>query len=898
MNLTEGQIKAQVRSIRRTTRKPMVAVALRCSTPWNGPSRLMIDNQPHQVAWCRSDLEVRALLHAAAAARESSIALCPFDSGQLGDDVLARLAKRRVHPPHTGDILSSLFQAASVDPRILANAALANALIETAPSDGYPPVPGGVLDLQTAWLSAIERLLGRRDVAISVAALLEASLDPAFRCRLEGMAPDLRRQFFDWAASGIDPVVAWMSPIVEAGRTADLIPLGLLLALLFQSSAAPQNDLATARVRLEGWFGGRSIPEGVARSWGQAAHGNLGPLQKREAVAPVLNALLGRLDALIVEFKVPQCAFLSHHSPSGFEQRMKGVASLLQRLSAPGSAEEKRKALVAAIGDLHAHVLAHSQQRRIERCEMAARLARWLSSGGKLSEGSALASIVEGYVRTGGFVDWARSLVQEGGDDAELSKAFDTLLKRVDEASGAFEAAFATQFADWCSHGTPSSMVFVPIEDALERWVGPVAGQSPVLLLVMDGMSMAVFRELLEDLVQRGNWLECRPNLIPPPAALLATVPSITEISRRALFRGRLHPESTPTEQSAFGSNDRLFSLSGGQTRPVLFLKGDLQRRGESGLSEEVKHALGNRKCRIVGAVLNAVDDHLSGSDQIAPRWSLDFIRPLRELLQLAAEAGRAVLLTSDHGHVLEHRTVLKAGASGAGDRHRFEGGPAGEGELRFSGDRIQRAIGRAEVIAAYERNVRYAVRQRGYHGGASPQEIIIPLVLLRHLGKPIPDGWTDVAPSPFWPEWWQLTASTTAAAPVTAPEKPSAMTAGLDLFAHAEAKGRGDGWIEPLLDSEIYAEQCRLAVRGAPDRRQVCVFLEALSSRGGTMPREALAERLGLPLLRLSGHVQNLARIFNVDGYEVLTLDTASGTVVLNVKLLQKQFGVTEANS
>jgi hypothetical protein len=119
--------------------------------------------------------------------------------------------------------------------------------------------------------------------------------------------------------------------------------------------------------------------------------------------------------------------------------------------------------------------------------------------------------------------------------------------------------------------------------------------------------------------------------------------------------------------------------------------------------------------------------------------------------------------------------------------------------------------------------------------------------------------------------------------------------TAGLELFTHAATKSRANDWVGQLLDGEVYAEQCKLAVRGAPDRKQVALFLEALIARGGTMPREALAERLGLPLLRLNGLVPNLARIFNVDGYEVLNHDATSGTIALNVVLLKKQFAVAD---
>ena len=183
-------------------------------------------------------------------------------------------------------------------------------------------------------------------------------------------------------------------------------------------------------------------------------------------------------------------------------------------------------------------------------------------------------------------------IVQEGDSEPTLNRAYDALIARAEEICGTFEANFAAKLADWTAHGARADQSFVPIEDALETLIGPLGAQAPVLLLVMDGMSVAVFRELLSDIVQRGNWLECKPTKLTVPSALVATVPSITEISRRALFRGKLHPESIPTEQSGFNSNDRLFSLCGGQSRPVLFLKGDLQTAGEAGLAIPVKQAI------------------------------------------------------------------------------------------------------------------------------------------------------------------------------------------------------------------------------------------------------------------------------------------------------------------
>lgn len=893
MILTEGQIKAQVRAIRKKANRSAAAFALRSDGPWNGPPRLTIDGLAHLVAFCRSDLEMRELLRSASAENEPLVALCPFDSAQLGDDVLARLAKRRVHPPQQTEILGSLFQAASVDARILTNVPLTNALVEHAPSDGYTPVAGGVLDLQTAWCELLGRALGDREAATSIARWLESTLDAGFRGRLEKLPFELRREFFSWAGLNVDRSLGWMAYLVNAGRTSDLISLGLLLELVFDPALNGHPEVAPARVRLESWFGGHNIRVDAAGSWAAAARSVIQSLRQRASSRPLASTILNRFDALLAEFKISEAAARSDFSPSGFEQRVRQFAGVLAQREKPGATLNRdKKKLIAAIEALQNHLLAGEHQRRIERCEMAARLACWLGEGAKLTDGPSLDAMVVGYARLGGFVDWARTIVQESDSEPALNKAYDGLLARVDEICGAFEANFATKLAQWTLHGALPSSSFIPIEDALEKLVGPLAAQAPVLLLVMDGMSVAVFRELLGDIVQRGNWLECQPSQPKAPAALLATAPSITEVSRRALFRGKLHPESTPTEQSAFSTNDKLFSLCGGQTRPVLFLKGDLQTAGEAGLASEVKDAIANKKCRVVATVLNAIDDHLSGSDQIAPRWDLDFVRPLRELLQLAAEAGRAIILTSDHGHILEHQTSLKSSMTNGGDRYRADAGAPTDGEIRLAGQRVQQAIGRTEITLAWSRNIRYSSKKRGYHGGASPLEIVIPLAILVHRNSLTPEGWSEAAPSPFWPDWWRLGRDPGPAAAV-APEVVTKLTVGLDLFTHAATKVRTNDWIEKLLDGEIYAAQCKLAVRGAPDRQQVAVFLEALSSRGGTMPREALAERLSLPLLRLNGLAPNLARIFNVDGYDVVNLDATSGTITLNVALLKKQFAV-----
>ncbi|NBV87846.1 MAG: hypothetical protein EBS01_16595, partial [Verrucomicrobia bacterium] len=95
-------------------------------------------------------------------------------------------------------------------------------------------------------------------------------------------------------------------------------------------------------------------------------------------------------------------------------------------------------------------------------------------------------------------------------------------------------------------------------------------------------------------------------------------------------------------------------------------------------------------------------------------------------------------------------------------------------------------------------------------------------------------------------------------------------------------------------LEGGIYAETSKRGVRGVPPVAEVRRFLELLNDRNGTAPRETMAEGLKLPLVRLDGFVHNMARVFNVDGYEAVAVE--GGSVILNVSVLKKQFGITDS--
>jgi hypothetical protein len=515
-------------------------------------------------------------------------------------------------------------------------------------------------------------------------------------------------------------------------------------------------------------------------------------------------------------------------------------------------------------------------------------MIRYLQTAEAVSSGEPFGRMVAAYHQDGGFIDWARNRLKETDESPQVQRAYDAILEKVDERASAFEYDFAIQLQDWTRSEEQSDQL-VLIENVLKQVVTPLAKQQPTLLLVLDGMSVAVFRQLLQDLL-RYDWTEIVHEGHALPRPVLATLPCVTSISRRGLFMGRLDPGTNGTEEGEFKKNDILLHETGSQKRPQLFKMGDLTEESQGGIASKVRDAIADKKCRVVSVVLNAIDDHLDSGKQVDFTWTRNRIRGLRDLLRQAAEAERLVILTSDHGHVLDFGTkALESTKGERGDRFRTATGEVMEGELEFEGSRVNKANAKNRITLAWSAGVRYAKRKRGYHGGANPQEMVVPMVILSDVRAEVPEGWETVAS--YQPAWWRLDASEMLPAPVAKP-KPEKAVEGLVLFEQgAKTAAVGAEWTAALFASPIYLEQIKLAVRGAPDQEILTKLLTGLDRRGGTAVKQALAQELGMPSFRVDGLIQNISRILNIDGYEVLTFDRSSDTVTLNVKLLRTQF-------
>ena len=266
-------------------------------------------------------------------------------------------------------------------------------------------------------------------------------------------------------------------------------------------------------------------------------------------------------------------------------------------------------------------------------------------------------------------------------------------------------------------------------------------------MIVIDGMSAAVCRELLSDIL-RHDWTA----LAEPGRAFnrpgIATIPSMTEFSRASLLCGKLLQGVAGDEAAGFAEHAGLSKRCRGGFPPILFHKAAIQERDDAELAADVRKEIGSAHRKVVGVVINAVDDNLLKGEQLDTRWSRDAIRALPLLLHEARQARRLVVLLSDHGHVLDCQAEGRTG-DGA-DRWRSATSVAGADELVVHGGRV--LVHGQRLIAPWSERVRYAGKKNGYHGGLNPQEMVIPIVVLAS-GEEYPAGWREVPVDT--PAWW-----------------------------------------------------------------------------------------------------------------------------------------------
>ena len=521
-----------------------------------------------------------------------------------------------------------------------------------------------------------------------------------------------------------------------------------------------------------------------------------------------------------------------------------------------------------------------------------------------------------------------------------LADVYASLCDRVRTSRARLDEDFARRLAAWTEASSSTDNLLL-VENVLDRVARPLAARRPPVIVVLDGMTAAIGAQLAGDLADGGGWLEAgrHPDGREPA---LATVPSVTSVSRTSLLTGTLQVGGQAEERTGFAA-------FWGKQPAALFHKADLVPSPGRALADRVRDAILDTGT-VVGVVLNTIDDTLDKGKPGPARWTPRDVTYLQEILDEARRAGRPVILTADHGHVLSRDQRAPAGQRadpGGGpqateprpDSARYRTGTPGPGEITVRGPRVIMPGAAASpgpsaggtVVAAVSESIHYTPRKAGYHGGAAPAEVVVPVITLLPLASLVPVGWYAYDPIGHAPAWWDAPSAALPSAPPQAdpsaagkpaaarhrrqaaavPDDPGALfgvsevaggpaepdrTAGTGTAVPAPGGTRppvtGNSLGTRVIASRRMASQ-REFVRRGPDNASVAALIDALAQAGGRLTIAEAARAVGESPVRMSRYLTQVARLLNVDGYAVLRVTDEGRTVEQNTRLLTEQFAV-----
>lgn len=174
--------------------------------------------------------------------------------------------------------------------------------------------------------------------------------------------------------------------------------------------------------------------------------------------------------------------------------------------------------------------------------------------------------------------------------------------------------------------------------------------KSKAALVVLDGMSMSqwcIVRNMLKEQLPEARFEE---------KGVFAWIPTVTAVSRQALFAGKLplyFPDSIDTTNKEPKRWTTFWEESGLKPNQVGYAK-KLRSNADMGIVEELLH---NPQQRVVGLVVDQIDHMmhgitlgLTGLHQQINLWMQNGF--LATLLQQLNAFGYTIFLTSDHGNV------------------------------------------------------------------------------------------------------------------------------------------------------------------------------------------------------------------------------------------------------
>ncbi len=326
-----------------------------------------------------------------------------------------------------------------------------------------------------------------------------------------------------------------------------------------------------------------------------------------------------------------------------------------------------------------------------------------------------------------------------------------TARKEIDNELVQCQREVDSRFLYWLSQkfGTLINRAFLPSPTMVHQVPHYLAHRKKpgdkVALIVVDGMSM-------------GNWLtikraagdELRHRFRLIESAAFAWVPTITSVSRQAIFSG--HPpmyfESTVQSTSAEERLWRSFWEDRGWRRDRISLIKHQANEHEAGLIERVRASIEEGRIECLAIAVNSIDRMVHGAtpeenvlNATIQTWAQN--QHLSQLISMCVTAGHDVVVTADHGNVYaKGRGRPNVGSIPDGKGHRALIFPnevtleqtrtSTPATVRWNGVGLPESM--HVLIPEYRKAFVNLAGTVCTHGGASVDEVLVPFIRVSPL--------------------------------------------------------------------------------------------------------------------------------------------------------------------
>ncbi len=897
-------------------------LAVRGAARWDGQRELDVGGQRYAIHVCTSVLAVRDALRSRAD-EIPPIIITPLGRRELGQGICEHLIDHKPLNPNPAVALRSIFAASAQESNLVTGRRSAVAILRQLGSVVLPSAPGGILTRDLLMSAVTGNGFGLPADPSLVDLLVWSTRDESARRWAHWRSStdsDLVGDVDAWLAGRIEPGTVAVLAALQMQDPSDLLPLGMIAGLLH--AGGPDSGIIgtgraeiEARVALESHLGIRRASDAALSAWASAAVTAMDRLRADRTTHAAARNAIGRSDRLADQLRATALLGRSDHLLGGLTHRLivlaKAAATHLDvTANSPGSTAPTLDAVEEAWSSVVEHHLSEAGTASPVAAGLAVvRLLRYLatSEGGNATENVTARALPLRYLDNESWVDAAVNDAVAGASDAELAAVITRVTALVRARRHAQDRQFAAAVNDLATPGDPAPLL---VEQILDRVVAPIAhgpDRSPVMLVVLDGMSVAAAHDLISDLTGSTGLLENAwqvAELDDGLRAAAAALPTVTEFSRCSLLSGTLASGRDTSENTAFLAWSKRNGFHGAGSRPCLFHKAEMDAQTAGfDLPSDVREAIEDTEHRqVIGVVLNTIDDSLDRSDPLRTTWTVAAVRHLGALMSAAARVGRIVVLTSDHGHVIERRElgIDRRGDDKPARWRSTTGRPAGPDEVAVEGPRVLAPAGRA--VLAVDEQLRYGSLKAGYHGGASPAELVVPVAIL--VSGEIPTDSRLSASSWRTPDWWEFAGSRALAPESTSvttdrarsskrpqtPSVPALFEVPLTDPEPTAASEQPDP-IAAVVGTTLFQKQVQTFGRGSITSDPVAGLLRALVQSGGSLSRARAAELLGVAPQRAGRVLAVVGQVVNLDGVRVLSNDNTE--VRIDVAVLCEQFGV-----